>query len=432
MSLFSTVAPSIAETLNEVVEEKASTEVSQEKGVMSTDTPPKEEESFAVKYAMDIVSRDSRVLEPVQKKPRTYKVELPEVDPLEVEAYLKRIELEQGPITPPTTMGEMAGATASDVATERDEAGITQSRTEPADVYEIKTGDNLSKIAKANNTTVAAIVELNDIENPDMIVVGERLVMPDPVSPTANLETAGVMSRPETVAEEAETEEPVAEEAETEEAETEETEEDTDLENYTSNYAEVYLKRHEGLKPHKSLEGGKDTAALGVKFSLGLKRSDYDSDAEFAGAVALKHRDKAKAKFGAEKWDNLPESVRFAMTDLNYNTGTIGSSGNKATTLAAMKNTLDFIGMTTKAGEKASLISLATRRAWNWNKAASDIGQSKITKIKQIPTANGGTKFEYIDAAGNVVHSLTTSRKPVKLKKDGTAITLTTTREITL
>ena len=204
----------------------------------------------------------------------------------------------------------------------------------------------------------------------------------------------------------------------------------TELKSYTDNYAKVYLTEHEGLKPHKSLEGGKDTAALGVKFSLGLKRKDYNSDEQFAAAVALKHRDKAKAKFGAAKWDKLPDSVKFAMTDLNYNTGTVGSSGQKADATAAMKNTLDFVGMTTKAGEKASLISLAKRRAWNWNKAASDIGESKIAKIKQIPTDGGGTKFEYLDSDGGVIHSTTTSRKPVKLNKSGTATTLTTTREL--
>ena len=204
----------------------------------------------------------------------------------------------------------------------------------------------------------------------------------------------------------------------------------TELRNYTDNYAQVYLKEHEGLKPHKSLEGGKDTAALGVKFSLGLNRKDYSSDAEFAAAVALKHRDKAKAKFGAAKWDALPESVKFTMTDLNYNNGTIGSSGDKADATAAMKNSLAYIGMTTKAGEKASLISLAKRRAWNWNKAASDIGAEEIAKIKQIPTASGGTKFEYLDASGNVIHSVPTSRKPVKLNNDGSATTLTTTREL--
>jgi hypothetical protein len=97
-----------------------------------------------------------------------------------------------------------------------------------------------------------------------------------------------------------------------------------------------------------------------------------------------------------------------------------------------MKNTLEFVGMTTKAKEKVSLISLAKRRAWNWNKAAGDIGEKTITKIKQIPTASGGTKFEYLDKDDNVVHSFTTSRKAVKLSSKGVATGLTETREITV
>lgn len=206
----------------------------------------------------------------------------------------------------------------------------------------------------------------------------------------------------------------------------------TDFQKYTTEYAETYLAQHEGLKPHKSLEGGKDTAALGVKFSLGLKREDYKTDAGFAAAVALKHRDKAKAKFKEADWEALPDSVKYAIVDLNYNTGGIGSTADKTSTVDKMKNTLDFIGMTTKEGEKASLISLAKRRAWNWNKAAEDIGQSKIAKIKQIPTDSGGTKFEYLDEEGNIIHSLITSRSPVILSSNGTATTLTTTRELTL
>ena len=211
------------------------------------------------------------------------------------------------------------------------------------------------------------------------------------------------------------------------------TEADTDeLTTYKDEFALDYLKKHEGVKAHKSLEGGKDTAALGVKFSLGLDRKDYASDAEFAGAVALKHRDKAKAKFGEGEWDNLPKSVQYALVDLNYNTGTIGSTADKASDIDMMKNTLDFVGMTTKAGDKASLISLAKRRAWNWNKAAADIGATEIAKIKQIPTASGGTKFEYLDSSGGVVHSLTTSRTPVKLNNSGGATTLTATREVSV
>lgn len=44
--------------------------------------------------------------------------------------------------------------------------------------YEVKPGDNLSKIATKNGTTVQAIVEANNIKNPNLIRVGDVLVIP--------------------------------------------------------------------------------------------------------------------------------------------------------------------------------------------------------------------------------------------------------------
>jgi hypothetical protein len=205
-----------------------------------------------------------------------------------------------------------------------------------------------------------------------------------------------------------------------------------ELKTYTEEYSDIYLKEHEGVTPHKSLEGGKDTKAFGIKYSLGLKRGDYKSDAEFAAAVALKHRDKVIDKFDSETWNSLADSVKYAIVDLRFNNGTIGSTADKTTTEEMLKNTLAYIGMTTKANEKVSLISLAKRRAWNWNETIPDTGFREIKKIKQIPTATGGTKFEYLDKDGKIIHTVSTTRKPVKLNKKGIATTLTTTREIDL
>ena len=67
---------------------------------------------------------------------------------------------------------------------------------------------------------------------------------------------------------------------------------DIDLSNYTDNFAGVYLKQHEGTQDHSSIEDNTITKAYGVKHPRGLKREDYDSDQQFAAAVALKHRDK--------------------------------------------------------------------------------------------------------------------------------------------
>ena len=41
--------------------------------------------------------------------------------------------------------------------------------------YTVKSGDNLTKIAKANNTTVAKLVEINGIKNANLINVGQVL-----------------------------------------------------------------------------------------------------------------------------------------------------------------------------------------------------------------------------------------------------------------
>ena len=42
-------------------------------------------------------------------------------------------------------------------------------------VYTVKKGDNLTKIAKKYNTTVDELVELNNIENPNLIYPGQKI-----------------------------------------------------------------------------------------------------------------------------------------------------------------------------------------------------------------------------------------------------------------
>ena len=174
------------------------------------------------------------------------------------------------------------------------------------------------------------------------------------------------------------------------------------------------LGRFEGTEAHPSLEGGADTAAYGVKYSLGLNREDYDSDLAFAAAVAEKHYDSVDSMFSSEgrNLSDLPTSVQNAIVDLHYNVGSIGSTAERESPVDMMKNTLDFIGVTTNDGTRGSLIALARRRAENWNNAAADLGVSRIASIEQIPR-DGGTEFRYLDADGNVVHSSASNRKPI-------------------
>lgn len=48
-----------------------------------------------------------------------------------------------------------------------------------ADVYEVKSGDTLSEIAKKHERTVDYLVAVNKIENPDLIMAGQKLELGD-------------------------------------------------------------------------------------------------------------------------------------------------------------------------------------------------------------------------------------------------------------
>lgn len=50
--------------------------------------------------------------------------------------------------------------------------------------YKVKKGDNLTKIAKANNMTVRELAQLNNISNPNLIHVGQELQLQSPPPPS--------------------------------------------------------------------------------------------------------------------------------------------------------------------------------------------------------------------------------------------------------
>ena len=53
-------------------------------------------------------------------------------------------------------------------------------------IHTVVKGDTLWDLAKKYNTTVAKLVELNDIENPDFIVIGQKLIVSGSVTKTTN------------------------------------------------------------------------------------------------------------------------------------------------------------------------------------------------------------------------------------------------------
>jgi len=50
-------------------------------------------------------------------------------------------------------------------------------KSDTDEYYIVKSGDTLSKIAKAHNTTVASLIKLNNIKNPNVINVGQKLIL---------------------------------------------------------------------------------------------------------------------------------------------------------------------------------------------------------------------------------------------------------------
>lgn len=50
----------------------------------------------------------------------------------------------------------------------------------PAQIYVVQAGDTLNSIARQFNTTVEAIVTTNDIQNPDALLAGTTLTIPQP------------------------------------------------------------------------------------------------------------------------------------------------------------------------------------------------------------------------------------------------------------
>ena len=336
--------------------------------------------------------------------------------------------------------------------------------TIPTEGYKVQRGDTLSEIAQATGRTVKELQELNNITDPRKMQAGSTLRIPVQTAqdkevvagatkmsdlkplrtsnqsmmtgdqreyapetgfegmgpdPSTGQPVQGLMTKP------------ISSEGFGGMGPDPSVDEGITFDKMKKDFVEGYLVGHEGTKAHKSLEGGKDTAAFGVKNSLGLKRSDYESDKDFATAVALKHYDQTEKDFIFDfVWDELGEAGRYALTDLHYNTGTVGSSAVKGTAKEAMTNTLNYVGMTTKDGTKASLLSLSKRRAENWNKAADDLGLDKVDKIQQMPRAGGGTIINYLNEKGDVIHQVSSGRKPVTLNKDGTYKELTETKEV--
>ena len=74
--------------------------------------------------------------------------------------------------TPSATVAATAAPTESPQPAQEDETAPD------GDGYRVREGDTLSAIARRFDTTVEELVELNDIDDPNRIRVGQRLKLP--------------------------------------------------------------------------------------------------------------------------------------------------------------------------------------------------------------------------------------------------------------
>lgn len=78
------------------------------------------------------------------------------------------------PVAPPSATQAPASEAPSSEPPEQSQ----QSQRQEPRRYTVQSGDTLFDIAREFDTTVEAIVEANDIEDPDVIDIGQELVIP--------------------------------------------------------------------------------------------------------------------------------------------------------------------------------------------------------------------------------------------------------------
>lgn len=77
-------------------------------------------------------------------------------------------------------------------------AGTAAPETEKAETvcYTVKKGDTLSAVARRFGTTVSALAKANEIINPDLILVGQKIILPDAKTYTVKKgDTLGAIAR---------------------------------------------------------------------------------------------------------------------------------------------------------------------------------------------------------------------------------------------
>jgi LysM repeat protein len=81
--------------------------------------------------------------------------------------------------TPTPAVAAVAEAPPPADSTQATPAPQTQATTGEETIYVIQVGDSLSSVADRFGLSIAALVEANDLDNPDFVFVGQRLLIPN-------------------------------------------------------------------------------------------------------------------------------------------------------------------------------------------------------------------------------------------------------------
>lgn len=219
-----------------------------------------------------------------------------------------------------------------------------------ADTYSVASGDTLSKIAKANNTTVAELSAANpDIKDINKIDVGQEIKLPAVTAEEAEVVTTAADTTEETTTS-SDFYLKIGEKAETDHGSVPVATKDAKEKNVP------VAERSKDVGFGHKVKASENTSGMihGIKFKnddgtyIALTKEQkvtiLNEDMKAESSLARTSGWDAKLKKIGTSWDDLDSAYRNALTSLAYNTGgvTAGRSWTNVLTAAKDKNVTSF------------------------------------------------------------------------------------------
>lgn len=288
-------------------------------------------------------------------------------------------------------------------------------RYQPA--YTVQSGDNLSKIARENNTTVEALLEVNpSITNPNQLSVSQAITLPTSDVSVVRPANSGIMSAPNAELTPSTSEGLMAPVTSIRPKARPHISAPTE-------FIDFFVEKMgnvEGTEDHNAPEG-QFTYAYGIlpktAQGLGIDPDDYPDRKTFAKEVYKRMNDSAIEKYPAV-FEGLTESQQAGILSLYINLGNIPKSvvdslsGTNKDFNAAGESLSRVIHYTSKTrlnkdgtGIKYASKGLSARRAGEYNTLMASIeGFVPVDRVSVTGTRTAPV-FNWLDSEGNVIKS---------------------------